>query len=55
MISRWARLLGYHDIDDSRPWDLTEIVPTHESRWFRICAALLGLAILAVIIFVFFR
>jgi hypothetical protein len=54
VISRWARLLGYHDIEDSRPWDLTETVPYHESWWFRACAAILGLVVFVTIILVLF-
>lgn len=55
MISWWARLPGYQDIEDSRPWDLTEIVPAHETRWFRACAVVLWLLALVVIVMVFFR
>lgn len=54
MISWWERLLGRHDIEDSRPWDLTEIVPTCETRWFRTCAAMFGLLVLVFIVAVVF-
>ena len=37
--------MGREEIWMSRPWDLTEIVPLHERRWFQVSAIIIALFI----------
>jgi hypothetical protein len=53
-IPLWKRLLGKEEIWMSRPWDLTEIVPVHETFWFRLCAGIIGFFLIAVLLVVSF-
>ena len=54
MTSLWNRLLGKQEVWMSRPWDLTEIVPVHETRWFRVCAGIIGCFLVTALFMVLF-
>ncbi|NMB78191.1 MAG: hypothetical protein GYA23_03770 [Methanomicrobiales archaeon] len=47
MTPWWFPVGKTPDINDSRPWDLTEIVPMAETFWFRFLAVILGILVIA--------